>query len=449
MAIFHLNSGNGSPTAPYETWAKAAQTLAAIITQGVNVGDTIYVHPSHNETAWATATLPNTKTNPVKMLCGTPDATSGITALQTGARIATASTQIGSINGCAYVYGVTFACPSGATGDLRFGNADGNVMVFEDCSFLTEGSGSNDILLGSTSGIQSMVTVINGTFRLNQTGTNIRCHERVVVRGGGLHASTAANNPNVFMLGSAVTGLSLDVDGFDFSNGGSSMGVFSPGSSGPNIFASFRNCKMPSSWAGNLLSAAAPLNLPPVQLLNYGASDVNHQFWIEDHFGKAVADTNMLMTGGATDEDQAYSMKITTTANAAYPSTYFRSPPIVRRVQGGTSGAVSVEIVHDAASAFTNAEVWLEVEYPGTSSFPLANFASDRVSSIGTPAAQTAGSGVWDNDFDGGPNGTTTWHQLKLHTASLNFQETGYVIATVCMAIPSKTLWVNPAIAVA
>ena len=53
-----------------------------------------------------------------------------------------------------------------------------------------------------------------------------------------------------------------------------------------------------------------------------------------------------------------------------------------------------VEVVTDTVT-LTDAEAWLEVEYLGTSGFPLGVVANDRVVGLASPANQTSSSVAW------------------------------------------------------
>jgi hypothetical protein len=137
-----------------------------------------------------------------------------------------------------------------------------------------------------------------------------------------------------------------------------------------------------------------------------------------------------------------------TNANAEYPIRVLRSPEIVRwNETTGSSITVTVEIVHDSqgsgtSSAFTDKEIWLEVQYLGTSGYPLGTFVDDAASDIlGSAADQTSSSATWTT------TGLTTPVKQKL-SVSFTPQEKGYIHAVVCMAGASDTCYVDPLLTV-
>lgn len=443
MAFTHVNSANGSPASPFDTWATAANTLAAAAAVMV-AGDTMYVHPSHQETGTISFTMPGTIANPCKILCGTPDTGAGITALQTGARvIANASS---SIPGFYYVYGIHFVNSTSGTVNWTFGSGSANVAYFDNCSFLFEGTGaSSACIFGANTAGAGLFTLRNPTFRLGNAGQTLRSYNRTHVMGGNILSGSTSPN-YLWYVSSPSSGGPLYIDGFDFSNLGTAFDLIND--VGQASVVRIRNVKMPSGWVGALTEAEL-LPGSRVELLNYGDGDTNYKFWVETQQGIVKDETTIKRTsGGASDGTTAYSMRMTTLAGVAFPSAVLRSPPILQRVASiGAAMTATVEIVHDGASAFNEKQIWLELEYLGTSGFPVGNHVSDSVDIIASAAAQASSSEAWDGDTGTGPNGSGTWHTLKLQV-TFTPQEIGYVVGTVCMGVASQTAFVDPKLAI-
>ena len=109
----------------------------------------------------------------------------------------------------------------------------------------------------------------------------------------------------------------------------------------------------------------------------------------------------------------------------------------------GSSKTVTVYTVTDNVT-LTDAEAWVEVEYLGTSGFPLGNFSDDRVADLvfGTPANQTSDSSTW----------TTTGLATPVKQAlavSFTPQEKGWFRVRVMVAKASLTVYYDPLPAVA
>lgn len=457
MASVHVNSTGLSPTAtpasPYATWQTAAATISAA--SGVaGVGDDVYIHPSHSETVASNITWAGTQASPVKIVCGTPGASTGITAEQSTAAltVAAAGSAI-SWNGSYAVRGISFRL-TGSTGTAvwNFGGTTGaGVQEFTNCEFLNSSSSISPVfnLGGSTvSSVDENLTVLNNCiFRFALSNHFIRLLNRVVMNGISF-VSGGATPAVIFSVGYAAqdTSTVVEASGIDFTNLGTAVPIM--GSGGRTGSARFRNCKMPSGWAGNFLSSTAVTGFK-AELLNYGDGDTNYKFWIEDRHGRAKDETTIKRTTNpASDGTTSYSMHILTLTNCAYPSTVYRSPPIIKRhaASSGTPRKIAVQIAHDGSSALTDKEVWVEVEYLGTVNSPLANFTSDRANYLSSAAAQPASGIAWDGATGTGLNGTSTWHRLQLETPSITIQEEGYLIATVCVARPDFHIYIDPQI---
>ena len=106
----------------------------------------------------------------------------------------------------------------------------------------------------------------------------------------------------------------------------------------------------------------------------------------------------------------------------------------------GSAQTATVEIITDNVT-LTDAEAWLEVEYLGTSGFPLGLFANDRVADpiFGTPANQATSTVDWTT------TGLATPIKQKLGVA-FTAQEKGLVRARVVVAKASTTVYYDPLI---
>lgn len=449
MALLHVNSANGAPVSPFDTWAKAATTLGATAAVAVD-GDEIFVHPSHAETLSATINFAGTQANPIKIICGTPGATSGITALQTTAQISVATSGSSlSVNGNLYIHGIQFRL-TGSTGAAIFSFNTGATLTtihFNECQFLgiaTVGTGFN-FCNSNTAQNEGYVMLTNCSVRYGATGHFLRFANRAQINGLTV-LSGGVTPTSMFSYGSSGNENSamVEMNGLDFSVLSNTAALNAATTKTTTV--RYRNVKAPSGWTPSLFSAT-PLLGSRGELLNWASDDKNYRFWVEDRHGKAKDEIVVKRsTNAASDGTTSYSMRLETTSNVAFPILAFRSPPIIKRhaAAPGTTRTVAVQIAHDGSAAFSDKEVWLEVEYLGTAGFPLAKFTSDRAIYTNAAAAQPASGVAWDGATGTGPNGSTTWHRLQLETPAITVEEEGYLIGTVCMAVPSKTLFADP-----
>jgi hypothetical protein len=228
--------------------------------------------------------------------------------------------------------------------------------------------------------------------------------------------------------------------GFDFSNFGNGVDLFSTGS-GAGL-ATARNCKLPSGWTGTGdIQVGVPSGGAEYKLLNYGVGNTNYKFWTSDGYGTCKDNITVYKTDGAADEaQQHYSIEMVSTASVSWPGHALKSPPIDVRVPAGTKGFY-VSFANNTAE-LTNIEIWAEVEYLGTSDYPLSVFANDTlpITDAGNAAAQTVIGGGW--------TGSPTYSQM-LVVPALTVAETGYARIHVYLARPSTTVYVDWKVTVA
>jgi hypothetical protein len=207
-----------------------------------------------------------------------------------------------------------------------------------------------------------------------------------------------------------------------------------------------RHCKLPGSWTGSLVSGTISAD-DRVEMYNCDSGDTNYTLWIEDLLGTIKHDTGVYNDAGATDGTTRISWKMVSSANAEYPLNILRSPEIVQwNDTTGSSKTVTVEIVHNsqgsgANGVLNNDEIWLEVQYLGTSGVPLGSFITDcKADVLATAAAQDTSSASWTGDSAG-------WDTQKL-SVTFTPQEKGFIHAVVCLAKASATVYVDPLLTV-
>lgn len=173
-------------------------------------------------------------------------------------------------------------------------------------------------------------------------------------------------------------------------------------------------------------------------MYNCDSGDTNYRIWTEALAGSVVSETTIVRSGGASDGTTSLSWKMVSNANAEYPLLQLESPEIVRwNETTGSSITVTVETITDNVT-LTDDECWLEVQYLGTSGFPLGTFISDaKADVLATAANQTTSSETWTT------TGLTTPVKQKL-SVSFTPQEKGFIHAVVKLARASTTVYVCP-----
>lgn len=446
MTAIYVRSTDGNNADDGSTWALAK---ADIQTPTLAAGDVVYVSDNH---AQSTATPIVITTNgtlaaPVTIVCA-DDAAEPPTAGATSATVTTTGTSSITLKGSSFIDGLTFNVGSGAVNAYMIvGDTVGEKIELKNCNI-------NVVLTGSAGGIRigqnSSVSTTGGdtvwrdvNVKFGAAGQGIvNLQSRLKWDGGSLAAG--GTSPTTLFPYATSSGRAsfVEISGVDLSAGSSSMNIFGAGS-GSIHSRKIRNCKLPASWSGSLVTGT--INIADrYEMHNCDAGDTNYRLWVEDYAGSIKSETTIVRTGGASDGTTAYSLKMATSANAEYPALALVSPEIaIWNDTTGASKTVSVEFVHDSVTNLKDDEIWLEVQYLGASGFPLSSFVTDcKVSVLATAADQTDSSETWTT------TGLTNPNTQKL-SVSFTPQEKGYIQARVYLAKASTTVYVDPKLTVA
>jgi hypothetical protein len=433
------NGDNGS------TWPLAKATIAGADAIDV-AGDTIYVSQVHAEStagslSWAFA---GTLTNPTRVVCCN-DGADPPTAPATSATVATTGTTNIQPTGNLYVYGLQLTVGDSIGSSLFVLNNGANAkQVWESCDFIIGGTGSSGaIFVGSQSSVGPSETHLNNCrMKMAAIAQTFGCSSKLRVNGGSIIAG--GTTPTNF-IGGYLSNRALDVvfTGFDFSNFSSGVNLCLGGSIGATGKILFRYCKLPASWSGSLVSAAITTPGIEIEMEGCDAGAASYRYWKETYGGSIKHETTIVRSSGASDGSQAISWKLATPAAVKYPLSYLESQELqVWNATIGSSVTATVEIVHDSLTNLTDAEVWLRVLYLSASGATLATLLEDVTANVLTTAAdQTTSSVTWTT------TGLTNPNKQKL-SVTFTPQVAGYLIATVILAKPSKTIYVDPKITV-
>jgi hypothetical protein len=319
----------------------------------------------------------------------------------------------------------------------------GGFQVYEKCLFKLNNTSTSSIvsLLASNGSQAGKTKIIDSEFRFNRADIHniVLCGATEIV--GGSVTSTSTFTGQVFSgFGSSGEGSFATIAGVDFSSMGSSVTlVKSVGASSAPGTIEFRNCKLPASWTGSLMQSGSTQAGWRVSMYNCDSADTNYRLWVEDFWGSIKSETTLVKSGGASDGVTALSWKMVTNSNANNAIGMLVTDSIVIWNSAvGTSKTLTIDILHDNATNLTDAEVWVEVEYLGTSGYPLGSLVSDQLSNpLSSAADQAASSATWTT------TGLTNPNKQKLEV-SFTPQEAGLVRARVYLAKPSYTIYVDP-----
>lgn len=451
MSNLYVRSTDGDDADNGTTWALAKST----VTGAFNIdfaGDFVYVSQAHAETQASAMTIPMEGTNatPNRLICAN-DAAEPPTAVADTATVTTTGTSAITITGSGYTRGITFNCATGSSTALfnQHPGAGGR-QVFEKCKFKLVGTSSNNriaVCAGpSTSQAPSTVEWNDCDVSFANVGQYIQVNVgRFHWKGGSILAGSSAITGLITGSGNSGRPGEFLVEGVDLSNMATSANL-TPVAQTNGFTGVFRNCKLPSGWSGGIGSITNPS--ARIEMYNCDAGDTNYRMLIGSWMGTLQSETTIVKTGGASDGTTGLSWKMTASADAEYPAMPLASQEIAKRnTTVGSAITLTVDIVHDsqgsgAGGAFNNNEVWMEVQYQGTSGSTKSSFISCAPADIlATPALQPSSSVTWTT------TGLTTPVKQKLQV-TFTPQEAGWMLAKVCLAKPSAVVYVDPVLQV-
>lgn len=429
MADLHIDSVGGSTTSPFETWAKAATTLAGVT--GAAAGDRYLLNKLHAESvATVSVALPGTVANPVQMLSGTKDTTSGLTDLTAGAQITYTGTSFNLTGLCAYISGLKVIGSSASSHDQNYFTSVDNNVEMENCHSELSGAGASSAITFGAAGAGGggRVVLRNHTFKLGQSGQRIKLLSEVRIHGASFASGTTTPTA-IFALGSGTRGNGLVIEGLDCTNLGNAFDFAVAAQGGTRVV--IRDATVPSGWTGAPMPSAATRMGFEVECYGITKGGTHLRVWNRSATHDLQDSGSVYLDGGASDS-APYSLYMTTTANVSYPAGAARSIELQAAPITSTGSPITwtVEILRQSgAASITDAQVWLEAELPD------GQVISTRAGALTTPANLTSSSAAWT----GGSSPT----KQKVSVTGTPASQGRPILRLYC-AIPSTTLYFNP-----
>jgi hypothetical protein len=425
-------------------------------------GNTICVGDNHAESKATAITFSpiGSATLIGKILChnhsgsyppASSDLTTGATISCTGAA---AVTLFGTNAGAFYVYGMTFKAGVGQSSgqtSVTIGTSGAvtslqNSYYFDNCSFWlanTAAGAGGQLLLGNGSSNAGSVVIFNNTsVKFASTGEFIVPVNNVFIWQNTSPALVSGSSvPTRLFDEAAPSGTSIIVlEALDLS-------MFSGAiyTSNASILAfgnlTIKDCKLHAS-----ATVSTPVNTGlTVQLIRSDSGATGYKSTRYQYEGAESTETSITRVGGAADPTgQAQSRKIATTANSQWLRPFKAEPYAIWNPTTGANVTVTVCGTVNAGALPNNDDIWLEVEYLGSSGSPLGTIVTTTKANLLTANAAIASDG---STWNGGGSGAG-WSPFKL-TATLSSPQpgmAGYLHARVRAAKPSTTYYIDPKI---
>jgi hypothetical protein len=442
VAIIYVRSTDGNNADNGSTWALAKATIAGALAIAVG-GDIIYVSQAHSESAagitWTSAaTTPDTIT-----IIAANDGAEPPTA-EAASLVSITTTGNNSLNiiGPLVIRGfsITIGSGGGARAVLDLSGVFCSVVI-DKCDLTFSSSGNNNgINMNTGNSVPQFLMMNNVRIKFSGTSDRIYTNGRTIWRGGSIISGSATptrivTSQTEFSGARFYTNALLE--DLDLSNLDASVQIFDPNQI---ILGVIRDCKLPSGWSGTLIrSGSAFTFMERAELYNCDSGDTNYRLWIEDVFGSIKHETTLVKTSGASDGTTPLSWKMASTAYTKFPFPALRSQEIVRwNDTTGSTVTVTIDILHDSATALTNHDIIVEFAYLGTSGFPVGSVSTQLSSDVLSASSNhSASSATWTTTGMSNPN-------TQKISASFTPQEKGFIVATVCLLKASYTVYVDP-----
>jgi hypothetical protein len=431
MANIFCND-DGSNTSPYETWAKAATTFLTAV-NAASPGDDIIIGADHTEDPGASVVyaFSNTQASPNRVISSTVGAGSTI-VYNKADNIQINLTGIFEIQ---IYYHVHFYGVSILTGGTIRTHISYSRVTYEDCRIELAKNGNALWHLGASGGLyvgfKNTDIIFSGASGANQF---IRSGNDIFEWRGGTLTHTEASPVALFDQSNFLS--ETLISGVDLSD--ITSAIFDLNDLAEQR-AKVHHCLLNSSVA----ITTGTINNRSTQILVSGCDDTtgNNLYRLDytDFWGSTVHDDAIYRNDGASDGTTNISWKMVSTANAREFSEPTKSSDIIARVDSTGEKTFTVHVNWDDATDLDDDEIWLEIEFLEASADTDSAFADDRMADItATPAAQATSTEAWT-----GTGGFTNENKQQLDV-TVTVNRVGPVIARVCLAKPSTTVYVDP-----
>lgn len=444
MADVYLRSTDGADADNGSTWALADATLAASLTAAGASGRS-FMSDNHAETAAAalTETSPGAAGTTTAVICvddtGDPQPP---TALATTGTVSNTGANNISFSGHAAAYGFTVNLSSSSSAAaMNFTSTTSWHWLFRSCAIVLRATAaSNRLVAGgtSTSAQEGLLELYSTDVQLNATAQALNPAAMVKWYGGALTLGTAPTGGLIKPL--AGTSTLFEARGVDLNNLGANP-LMEVGQGAVGGYVDFFNCKLGATFGLTNLSTGTydGPGHARVRVHNCAGADTEHLLLMEKcGEGTIEATTGTGRQGGAADPAlTSFAHRMVSTAAVNFYAPLYSPRYMIPVFVIGSSLTLTVEFVHDSATALKDDDIFVEVEYQGTSGRPLSVFTNTRRAIFGTGTAYGSSTVTWDSF------GFANENKQKM-TVSFTPNEVGFLYIRVALIKASYTVIIDP-----
>lgn len=409
-------------------------------------GQTVYVASNHAESQTTAISL-----SPVgafglvnRIICHNSAGSYPPTSPATGATISTTAaaniTLAGPNNGAVFISGLTFRAGVGAASGLVSVTASGSTLSFDGCVFDIANSGASvtSSAVAISSGSSGATAFNNTTVKFAHVGQGVTLNNgQFSWRATGPILAVGSLVPTTFMLVNAGQFATIILEALDLSQ--LTGNLMAAGSAITTAFgqAAINDCKLNAAATFTILGRGFV-----VQLNRSDSSATAYKSARYQYEGAETTETTITRVGGAVDPNGlAQSRKIVTAAGAQWLQPFKAEPYAIWHATTGANVTVTVYGTINSASLPNNDEIWMEVEYLGSSAFPVGTIVNTtKASLLASNAAVTSDNSSWD----GGGSGAG-WSPFKL-VATVTPGMASVIEARIHAAKASTTYYIDPQI---
>lgn len=456
MATFYVSSVAGDNTDGL-TWAKAKTSVAAALALATASGDIIYVDSAHvfapaAAITWDAATADtyviiisvnrngSTTTGHSGPLAGAKET---VGANAAAFNIALSRSQKLIVFGC-YIEGNNGASTANLV-NIGAGTTGTYDLTFYDCTFSTPGTAATaEIVIGTTTSSRHCRAIFKNPVFIGHSSTNaaaafIATQCCTVFMSGVTVSYAGANKPPIFIRANSTgSAIDLEITNSDLNGYNTTSGAYFSVSNMSAARIVLRSCKTSSTptitsgtWVTN--------NVANITSINADSGDTKTVFEFRNRLGTLTESESIYADAGAQIDTTRVSWQIVTTAacNEAEP---FITPWSWKRVTSTSAQAVGFRIAHDSATDLHDRNLWPEIEYVSSASFPLGSIQSGRNAAPfeGSAADWTNGSDAWTGIGGFGNQNKQTIEQ------NVTPAEACTLGGRLFIGVASKTLYVDP-----